>query len=178
MSTPVRRALYGKLSGDTTLTNLLGTPATGFSKSIYHAQAPAGAGFPFVILNKQSGVPTETFTDPSGFEDDIWLVKGIDRGTTADTAEAIAARVKTLLNDATLTISGATHLATREGARIPATSSVSIDVEYLETVAGDGVRLRRTRGASTSRSCSSEMGVCALQARLHWADTTSTRMSK
>jgi hypothetical protein len=40
--------------------------------------------------------------DPDALEDDIWLVKGIDRGTTADTAEAIAARVKTLLNDATL----------------------------------------------------------------------------
>jgi hypothetical protein len=86
MSTAVRRAIYGKLAGDTTLTNLLGTPATGFSKSIYHAQAPAGAGFPFIILNRQSGVPTETMGDPDALEDDIWLVKGIDRGTTADTA--------------------------------------------------------------------------------------------
>jgi hypothetical protein len=126
MSTAVRRAIYGKLSGDTTLTNLLGTPATGFSKSIYHAQAPAGAGFPFVILNRQSGVPTETMGDPDALEDDIWLVKGIDRGTTADTAEAIAARVKTLLNDATLTISGATHLYLRRQS----------DVEYLETTEG------------------------------------------
>jgi hypothetical protein len=128
LSTPVRRAIYGRLAGDTTLNNLLGTPATGFSKSIYHAEAPAGAGFPFIILNKQSGIPTETFADPSAFEDDIWLVKGIDRSTTADTAEAIAARVKTLLNDATLTISGATHLYLRRQS----------DVEYLETA--DGVR--------------------------------------
>jgi hypothetical protein len=110
VSTPVRRAIYGKLAGDTTLTNLLGTPATGFSKSIYHAEAPAGAGF----------------TDPSALEDDIWLVKGIDRSTTADTAEAIAARVKALLNDATLTISGATHLYLRRQS----------DVEYLETAEG------------------------------------------
>jgi hypothetical protein len=126
MSTPVRRAIYGKLAGDTTLTNLLGTPATGFSKSIYHAEAPAGAGFPFIILNKQSGIPTDTFGTPSAFEDDIWLVKGIDRSTTADTAEAIAARVKALLNDATLTISGATHLYLRRQS----------DVEYLETAEG------------------------------------------
>jgi hypothetical protein len=128
LSTPVRRALYGKLAGDTTLTNMLGTPATGFSKSIYHAQAPAGAGFPFIILNKQSGVPTEAFADPSAFEDDIWLIRATDRNTTADAAEAIAARVKALLNDATLTISGATHLYLRRQS----------DVEYLETT--DGVR--------------------------------------
>jgi hypothetical protein len=126
MSTAVRRAIYGKLSGDTTLNNLLGTPATGFSKSIYHAQAPAAAAFPFVILNKQSGVPTEAFNNPSAFEDDIWLVRATDRNTTADTAEAVAARVQTLLNDATLTISGATHLYLRRQS----------DVEYLETVEG------------------------------------------
>jgi hypothetical protein len=128
LSTPVRRALYGKLAGDTTLTNMLGTPATGFSKAIYHAQAPAGASFPFIILNKQSGVPTETMSDPDALEDDIWLIRATDKNTTADTAEAIAARVKTLLNDATLTISGATHLYLRRQS----------DVEYLETT--DGVR--------------------------------------
>jgi hypothetical protein len=134
MSTAVRRAIYGKLAGDTTLTNLLGAPATGFSKSIYHAQAPAAAAFPFVILNKQSGVPTEAFNNPSAFEEDIWLVRGTDRNTTADTAEAIAARVKTLLNDATLTISGATHLFLRRQS----------DVEYLETV--EGVRYAHCGG--------------------------------
>jgi hypothetical protein len=126
MSTPVRRAIYGRLAGDTTLNNLLGTPATGFSKSIYHAQAPAGANFAFLIINKQSGVPTEAFNNPSAFEDDIWLVRATDRNTTADTAEAVAARVQALLNDATLTISGATHLYLRRQS----------DVEYLETVEG------------------------------------------
>jgi hypothetical protein len=128
MSTPVRRAIYGKLAGDTTLTNMLGTPAPGFSKSIYHAQAPAGASFPFVIINKQSGVPTEAFADPSALENDIWLIRATDKSTTADTAEAIAARVIALLNDATLTISGATHYYLRRQS----------DVEFLETT--DGVR--------------------------------------
>jgi hypothetical protein len=128
MSTAIRRAIYGKLSGDTTLNTLLGTPATGFAKSIYHAQAPAGAGFPFVILNRQSGTPTESFGDPDAFDTDIWLVRATDRSTTADTAEAIAARVKALLNDAALTISGATLLYLRRQS----------DVEYLETA--DGVR--------------------------------------
>lgn len=127
MSTAVRRSLYGKLAGDTTLNNLLGTPAPGFSKAIYHAQAPAGAGFPFLIFNKQSGVPTEAFADPDALETDMWLIRATDKNTTADTAEAIADRVKTLLNDATLTISGATHYYLRRQS----------DVEFLETVSGE-----------------------------------------
>jgi hypothetical protein len=126
VSTPVRRALYGKLAGDTTLTNLLGTPAPGYSKAIYHDEAPGGADYPYVIFSKSAGTPTEAFQAPSAFEDDIWLVKGIDRNSTADTAEAIQARIQALLNDATLTISGATHTYLRRQS----------DVQYPETVQG------------------------------------------
>lgn len=126
MSTPVRRAIYGALAGDTTLNNLLGSPATGYSKSIYYQEAPAGAHFPFVIFNKQSGVPTEAFGDPDALENDVWLVKGIDKSTSADTAESIQARLKTLLNDASLSISGATLLYLRRQS----------DVEYPETADG------------------------------------------
>jgi hypothetical protein len=57
VSTASRRALYGKLSGDTTLNNLLGTPASGYSKSIYHQQAPANAQFPFVVFQKSGSRP-------------------------------------------------------------------------------------------------------------------------
>lgn len=130
MSTAVRRALYGKLAGDTTLNNLLGSPASGYSKSIYHQQAPSGAAYPLLIINKQSGVPTEAFTDPSALETDVWLVKAIDRNATADTAEAASARVAVLLNDSALTISGATTLYLRRQS----------DVEYQET--NDGVIYR------------------------------------
>lgn len=128
MSTAIRRAIYGKLSGDTTLNNLLGTPATGYSKSIYHQQAPAGAAFPLVVFNKQAGNPTETFGDPSAYENDVWLVKGVDRNTSADTAEAIQARLDALLSDGTLSISGASLMYLRRQS----------DVEYVET--DDGVR--------------------------------------
>src|ERR1044072_2004919 len=124
MSTAVRRALYGRMAGDTSLNNLLGTPAAGFSKSIYYQQAPDEAQFPFVVFHKQSGVPTEPFSDPSAIESDIWMVKGVDRNTTADTAEAIQARLQTLLNDAPLTISGSVLLYLRR----------QDDVEYPETV--------------------------------------------
>ena len=126
MSTATRRAIYGKLAGDTTLNNLLGTPATGYSKSIYHQQAPAGAGSPFVIINKQTGSPTEAFGDPSALENDTWLVKGVHESNSADTVEAIAARCVALLNDAALSISGATTLYLRRQS----------DVEFPETTDG------------------------------------------
>lgn len=130
MSTAVRRAIYGKLSGDTTLNNLLGAPASGYTKSIYHQEAPSTANYPFVIINKQSGVPTEAFGDPSALDEDIWLIKGIDRNTSADNAEAIQARCIALLNDSNISISGVTTLYLRRQS----------DVEYAEI--DDGVRFQ------------------------------------
>jgi hypothetical protein len=46
-------------------------------------------------------------------ENDVWLVKAVDRSTSADAAEAVAARMTTLLNDASLSISGASLLYLR-----------------------------------------------------------------
>lgn len=126
MSTATRRSLYGKLAGDTTLNNLLGTPAAGYAKSIYHQQAPEGAAFPLVIFQKQSGVPTEAFGDPSAMEDEIWLMKAIDRAPSADVAESVSARIAVLLNDTTLSISGATLLYLRRQS----------DVDYPEVIDG------------------------------------------
>lgn len=130
MSTVIRRALYGRLSGDTTLNGLLATPPTGYSKSIYHDQAPDAAAFPFVVFGKNSGVPTDAFAKPGALETDVWLVKAVDRSTSADTADAIAARIQVLLNDATLSVSGKTHLYLRRQS----------DVEYPEVA--DGVLYR------------------------------------
>jgi hypothetical protein len=122
MATNVRRGIYGKLSGDTTLNNLLGAPASGYSKAIYHNEAPTNAAFPFVTFSKSSGVPTYAMTTTSAFENDVWLVKAIDRSTSADVAESIAARLTALLNDASLSISGATLVYLRRES----------DVEYPE----------------------------------------------
>ncbi len=130
MSTPVRRALYGRMAGDGTLNALLGTPATGYAKAIYHQVAPEGAAFPFIIFQRQSGTPTESFGDPSALETDVWTIKGVDRATSSDTAEAIQARLAALLNDATLSISGTTAIYLRR----------TSDVEYAEIE--DGVSYR------------------------------------
>jgi len=130
VSTPVRRAIYGKLAGDTTLNTMLGAPSTGYSKSIYHQQAPAGAQFPYILFQKQAGNPTEAFGDPSAIDTDVWLVKAVDRNTSADPAEAAAARIIVLLNDAALSISGSVLLYLRRQS----------DVEYPEEI--DGVQYK------------------------------------
>ena len=130
MSTPVRRALYGRLAGDTTLTGLLGVPAPSYAQAIYHEQAPPGAVHPFVIFNKQSGIPTDTFGLPTALQDDTWLVKVIDRSNSADNAEAASARITELLNDAPLSISATELLYLRR----------TSDLEYSETA--DGVLYR------------------------------------
>jgi hypothetical protein len=117
----------GKLAGDGTLTALLATPPSGYSQSIYYQSAPENARFPFIILNKQSGVPTEAFTDPQAFDTDIWMVKAIDHASSADTVEAISARIRTLLNDATLSISGEVSLYLRRQS----------DMDYQEISSGE-----------------------------------------
>lgn len=128
MSTAIRRAIYGKMAGDSTLNGLLGTPATGYTKSIYYQDAPAAAHYPIVVFNKQAGTPTETFGDPSAFETDVWLIKAIDRSPSADVAESIQARLDALLSDGALSISGGTLMYLRRQS----------DVDYPETT--DGVR--------------------------------------
>jgi hypothetical protein len=118
------------LAGDTTLNALLASPATGYAHAIYHQQAPENAAYPMVIFSKSSGVPTDTFHTPGAFETDVWLVKAIDRNMSADTAEAIAARIETLLNDASLSISGRTLMMLRRQS----------DVEYPEITDGESYK--------------------------------------
>lgn len=130
MSQAVRRALYGKLAGDGTLTGLLAAPVAGYAQSIYYQQAPQGARFPYVIFSKQSGLPRETFGLPSAFETDVWLVKGVDQSESADTAEAIQARLAALLNDANLSISGRQTMYLRRES----------DVDYDEVDDGEQYR--------------------------------------
>jgi hypothetical protein len=110
MSAPIRRALYGKLAGDGTLTALLGPPAPGKSQAIYYDDAPENTpsnGYPFLIFTKMAGTPSYLMqSGTSAFDSDVWLVKGVDRNLDTDSVEAIQARVKALLTDATLNISG------------------------------------------------------------------------
>ncbi len=112
MSVAIRRALYGKLAGDTTLNNLLGTPAPGWTKAIYYQVAPPEAEFPSVILDKGASTPTFTMAG-TAMDTDVWTVKGVDKNTDTDPVENIQSRVNVLLTDGTISISGKTQLYLR-----------------------------------------------------------------
>src|SRR5262245_9855701 len=132
MSAATRNALYGKLSGDGTLTGMLAAAPSGYSKSVYYQQAPPGAQFPYVIFNMQTDVMTYTVKNSTdgqpAMEDELWLVKGVDHAESATTVDGILARLRVLLTDGALSISGKTQLWLRA-----ADGSIS----YSETVDGE-----------------------------------------
>lgn len=117
MSVAVRRALYGKMAADVTLTGMLGPAPSGFAKSIYYQAAPDGAEFPYIIFNKQSGTPRYAIGERA-YDDDVWLIKGVIRssgpgGDSPDVADNIASRLDALLTDGTISISARTQLYLR-----------------------------------------------------------------
>lgn len=101
----IRRAIYQRLSTDSTLTGLLAA-----SDGIYHQQAPQTAQAPYIVFHKQSGVPFWQF-DSAHIQNDLWLVKAVDQGSSASRAEDIAARIDVLLTDAPFSITDHTRLA-------------------------------------------------------------------
>ena len=130
MSVAVRRAIYGKLAADTTLTAMLGTPAPGYAQNIYYQRAPSKAGFPYVIFQKQASTPRYALGGRA-YDNDIWLIKGVVRSDpktagTADVVDNIASRLDALLTDSTLSISGKTLLYLRRDS----------DVDYPEDADG------------------------------------------
>lgn len=138
MSKAVRRSLYGKLAGDSILTAQLGTPAPQHSQSIYHQQAPKGAGFPYLIFQQQAETAAHAF-GPNGasiYNNEVWQVQIVDQGNaseaSADKVDDIDSRVQTLLNDGTLSISGAALMYLRRESGL----------EYPETVDGTQYRHR------------------------------------
>ena len=112
-NTAVRNAIFTKLS--TALTSLVGS-------RVYYQQAPTGATYPFAIFSKQSGTKTRAM-GANAFQSQVWLVKGVDRNTSATTVEAIAAAIDTALDLGTITVAGKT---------LADLHHVS-DVDYLET---------------------------------------------
>lgn len=129
MSVAVRRSLYGKMSGDSTLTAMLGTPASGYAKSIYYEQAPQGAQFPYIIFTKQSGTPSYALSART-YDNEMWLIKAVDRSDSADAADNISSRLDALLTDGTISISGRSELYLRRES----------DVDYSEVIDGQTYR--------------------------------------
>lgn len=113
----VRQALYQKLNV-AQLTSVLGSG----SASLVHGVAPQSATYPLCVFHKQSAVEVLRFGGEA-FKDQLWLVKGVTRATSASLAEDIDAAVNNLLNFGSLTITGGDLMSMiRES-----------DVEYTET---------------------------------------------
>lgn len=122
-----KAAIYSKLTGDSTLTNLLAS-----STSVYEAVAPQEADAPYVIYFKSAGTPNYTFTD--SYEDQVYTIKGVTQGPSAKIAGQIAERIDAVLTDGALTLSGRSQMYLR---RIG-------DVELVET--DSGVRFNHSGG--------------------------------
>lgn len=99
----VRHAITSVLLADTELTDMLSEP-----EAVYHRVAEQSAVTPFVILQKQSGIPRYSLGGgPNNFyEDELWTVKAVDIALTAEIAEAIDVRLRALLHDAPLDVEG------------------------------------------------------------------------
>lgn len=98
---PLRKALYERLDGDATLRALLSSDA----EVIHHKLAPESAKPPYVVFHKVSGTRQWMFQDGE-LRWPLWNVQAIDRGESANTAEAIDERIDALLTDAPLAVEG------------------------------------------------------------------------
>ena len=118
---PVRQALFGVLNGDATLKALLSTPT-----AIYHRVVPQNATLPAVVFTRMAGTPEWSF-DSAYLQTDIWLVKGVAKGSSSSPAEDIDARVRVLLTDTKFSVTGRTLTAI-----FP-----ELDIDYEEVTAGE-----------------------------------------
>lgn len=110
---PFRKALYEKLTGDATLTALLHSPT-----SVFHKLAPEGSTPPYIVYSKLPGQLQWTFGgNPLRWP--LWVIKGVDRGGSASTVEAIDARLEELLTDAPLNVEGYNLLYLRRETDMP-----------------------------------------------------------
>lgn len=98
-------AIYGRLSGDATLTGL----APG---GVWRAVAPVGTTGVYVVFSHVSGVDAYTLADRATTTHN-YLVKAVTPGETSTPAWNAAQRIDTLLNDQPLTITGGTVMSVR-----------------------------------------------------------------
>lgn len=120
----VKSALAARLEGDATLTAIIG------ATSVFDTLAPQNEDPPYVIFQKQSGVPSYTLSERI-WDDQLYAVKAVADGASAAQAGTIHARIDALLTDQPLTVSGHTnHLLRRRR-----------DIDYTETLPG-GNRVR------------------------------------
>lgn len=113
MNLAIRKALFSKLTGAESVTKLLGGVT-----EVYFELAPPEAEYPLVIFARSGGVDSYTFAGRA-WRDQTWLVKAVDRSTSANVADEIDGAIDELLTDGSLTISGASHMSTRRISDMP-----------------------------------------------------------
>lgn len=113
--------IYTLLTGDATLMAL----ATG---GVHSQRVPQDTAPPYVVFAQQSALDHYAFTRRA-WEERFYLVRGITKGSNADAADDIAARIDTILNDATLTVAGYANIVCRRVNPIEYTESPG-GVEY------------------------------------------------
>lgn len=102
------RWLYGKLSGDATLTALIGGAV---SPRLYSDLAPAGAVYPMVVFAALSGVPVAGVGPAIIMWNEIYAVKTIGQGAPLTSLETIADRIRTVLQAASGSVTGGVVVA-------------------------------------------------------------------
>jgi hypothetical protein len=104
-----RSWVYQLLTGDATLAPLVGT-------RVYNGIAPAGATFPYVVMQLLSGGNDLMGVGPTRiWADMLWLIKAVTKGSSTGPLEPIANRIDALLHAASGTVSGGVvHICVRE----------------------------------------------------------------
>lgn len=100
-SSVIYTAVAAKLTADATLMALM-------TDGVFRDVAPAGSNN-VVIISKQADM-REYSQSGMAYEDFTYLVKAVVKGTSGTTARQAAARIKVLLQDTTLTLSGYTQM--------------------------------------------------------------------
>lgn len=101
-----RKPLFERLKNDTGAGSLAALAPGG----IHYGKAPQKATFPYVLFQKQTGVPSYTFDAAPATESQLWQVKAVALDTAAasgqEQAETIDARINALLNNHELALPG------------------------------------------------------------------------
>lgn len=111
MSIPaIRNGLYSVLSGDSTITTIVGTDAQG-NPNIFNNQATEGATLPYVLFFLVSGQFPNI--SPIRETDDLWQIEAVAQDTASasgmETAESLATAIHNAFDHVPITVSGWTN---------------------------------------------------------------------
>ena len=100
----LQKTIFSTLNNDSTITST-------FSATV-HDHVPQGTAFPYIVIGE------ETMTDDSSskdidFNEFTLIIHTFSRNRGRKEAKNIMARIYTLLHNATLSVTGATHVNTR-----------------------------------------------------------------